>query len=82
MTKAEQARILAAPRTAVARSGRVGAHSGGGHGLPPWAAPRASSSVGIEAPPGGLSKYSWKRRIRSYFRCKRCGRVTHYKYRN
>src|SRR5215831_1151245 len=36
------------------------------------------SSVTIEAPKGGLSKYSWNRRIRNYHRCKRCGCVTHY----
>ena len=40
-----------------------------------------ATSVGIEAPPGGVYKYSWKRRVRSYFRCKRCGCVRHYKYR-
>jgi hypothetical protein len=39
------------------------------------------SSVTIEAPKGGLSKYSWNRRIRDYYRCKRCGCVTHYTYR-
>lgn len=41
----------------------------------------APASVRIEAPRGGLARYSWKRRIRSYFRCKRCGCVTHYRYR-
>ena len=41
----------------------------------------AASSVRIEAPKGGLSKYSWKRRIRDYYRCRNCGCVTHYKYR-
>jgi len=38
-------------------------------------------SVRIQAPRGGLAKYSWKRRIRDYFRCARCGCVTHYAYR-
>lgn len=40
-----------------------------------------ATSVRVEAPRGGLCRYSWKRRVRSYFRCKRCGCVTHYKYR-
>jgi len=39
------------------------------------------TSVTIEAPKGGLSKYSWNQRIRDYHRCKRCGCVTHYTYR-
>jgi len=39
------------------------------------------SSVTIKGPKGGLSKYSWNRRIRAYQRCKRCGCVTHYTYR-
>jgi hypothetical protein len=39
------------------------------------------SSVAIEAPKGGLSNYSWNRKIRAYHRCKRCGCVTHYAYR-
>ena len=39
------------------------------------------SSVAIEAPKDGLSKYSWGRRIRDYHRCKVCGCVTHYTYR-
>jgi hypothetical protein len=38
------------------------------------------TSVTIEAPKDGLSKYSWNRRIRDYYRCKRCGCVTHYTY--
>jgi hypothetical protein len=42
----------------------------------------SAGSVHINAPRGGLSKYSWRRKVRSYFRCKRCGCVTHYKYRN
>ena len=37
----------------------------------------AASSVTIEAPKGGLSKYSWNRK----YRCKKCGCVTHYAYR-
>ena len=41
----------------------------------------AAGAVRIEAPRGGLSKYSWKRRIRAYYRCRRCGCVTHYRYR-
>jgi hypothetical protein len=41
----------------------------------------AASSVTIEAPKGGLSKYSWNQRIRDYYRCKKCGCVTHYEYR-
>jgi hypothetical protein len=41
----------------------------------------AASSVAIKAPKGGLSKYSWNGRIRNYYRCKRCGCVTHYAYR-
>jgi hypothetical protein len=28
-----------------------------------------------------LESYSWRRRVRAYFRCKTCGCVTHYKYR-
>lgn len=38
-------------------------------------------SVQIEAPKGGLSRYSWRRRVRAFFRCSECGCVTHYKYR-
>jgi len=41
----------------------------------------AASSVKIEAPKGGLSKYSWHRKIRTYYRCQKCGCVTHYAYR-
>ena len=41
----------------------------------------AASSVTIKAPKGGLSKYSWNRKIRAYYRCKKCGCVTHYAYR-
>lgn len=41
----------------------------------------AASSVTIEAPKAGLSKYSWNRKIRAYYRCKECGCVTHYAYR-
>jgi hypothetical protein len=40
-----------------------------------------AGSVQIQAPRGGLSSYSWRRRIRAYFRCKTCGCNTHYKYR-
>jgi hypothetical protein len=36
------------------------------------------SSVRIEAQKGGLASYSWRRKIRAYFRCKTCGCVTHY----
>lgn len=41
----------------------------------------AASSVTIEAPKGGLAKYSWNQRIRIYYRCRKCGCVTHYRYR-
>src|SRR5687768_751061 len=41
----------------------------------------AARAVTIDAPRGGLSKYSWNRRIRDYYRCKKCGCITHYKYR-
>ena len=41
----------------------------------------SANSVGIEAPKGGLASYSWRRRVRAYFRCRTCGCVTHYKYR-
>ncbi len=37
--------------------------------------------VTIEATKNGFSKYSWKRKIRAYCRCKTCGCVTHYEYR-
>lgn len=39
------------------------------------------SSVRIEAPKGGLERYSWNRRIRYYHRCSKCGCVTHYTHR-
>src|SRR5262245_40357036 len=39
------------------------------------------TSVQIDAPKGGLAKYSWNRRIREHHRCKWCGCVTHYTYR-
>ncbi|HEU4694543.1 MAG TPA: hypothetical protein VFS23_39520 [Vicinamibacterales bacterium] len=39
------------------------------------------ASVRIEAPRGGLARYAWRHKVRTYFRCKRCGCVTHYKYR-
>ncbi len=42
-----------------------------------WAYYQASS-VRIDAPRGGLSSYSWRHKIRAYFRCKTCGCVTHY----
>ncbi len=41
----------------------------------------APSSVTISAPKKGLSKYSWNRKIRAYYRCKKCGCVTHYAHR-
>ena len=41
----------------------------------------AASSVTIDAPKQGLSKYSWNQKIRAYYRCKKCGCVTHYAYR-
>lgn len=39
------------------------------------------SSVQIRAPKDGLVRYAWKRRIRYYHRCRKCGCVTHYTYR-
>ena len=41
----------------------------------------SARTVRIEARKGGLSSYSWRRKVRAYFRCSRCGCVTHYKYR-
>jgi hypothetical protein len=41
----------------------------------------SANVVTIQAPKGGLSQYSWNRRIRTYYRCKKCGCVTHYAYR-
>jgi hypothetical protein len=41
----------------------------------------AASAITIDAPKGGLSTYSWNRKIRAYHRCKNCGCVTHYTYR-
>ena len=41
----------------------------------------AVSSVTVSAPRGGLEKYAWNRRVRDYYRCSRCGCVTHYRYR-
>ncbi len=41
----------------------------------------APKSVSIRAPKAGLAKYSWNRRVRNYYRCARCGCVTHYAYR-
>ena len=35
-------------------------------------------TVKIEAPNGGLAKYSWNRKVRAYYRCKKCGCITHY----
>lgn len=46
-----------------------------------WAYYRAGS-VTVRAPRGGLAKYSWRRRIRNYYRCAKCGCVTHYAYRS
>jgi hypothetical protein len=45
-----------------------------------WAYYRASS-VRVEASRASLTSYSWRNRIRAYFRCTQCGCVTHYKYR-
>ncbi len=42
-----------------------------------WAYYRAGS-VRISAPRGALERYAFKRRIRAYCRCSRCGCVTHY----
>ncbi|HET8690983.1 MAG TPA: hypothetical protein VFM30_02525 [Steroidobacteraceae bacterium] len=39
------------------------------------------ASVRVEAPRGGLDRYAWRQKVRTYFRCKRCGCVTHYRYR-
>jgi len=64
----------------VGPGGRVGRTRAAAMGSP-MGRRRAPPHQGIEAPPGGVSKYSWKRRVRSYFRCKRCGWVPHYKYR-
>jgi hypothetical protein len=44
-----------------------------------WAYYRASS-VSIEAAPRSLAAYSWRKRIRAYWRCRHCGCVTHYTY--
>ena len=41
----------------------------------------AAGSVSVRAGRGALEKYSWNRRIRDYYRCRRCGCVTHYAYR-
>ena len=41
----------------------------------------ARASVEVSAPRGALAKYAWNRRIRDYYRCRRCGCVTHYEYR-
>ena len=41
----------------------------------------APASVTIRAARGALAGYSWNRRVRIYYRCARCGCVTHYKYR-
>lgn len=41
----------------------------------------AAASVRITAPKGGLASYSWRRKVRAYFRCRKCGCVTHYEYR-
>ena len=45
-----------------------------------WAYYRATT-VQVEAPKRNLSSYSWRRKVRAYFRCSKCGCVTHYKYR-
>jgi len=39
------------------------------------------SSVRIDAPRGGLERYSWNKRVRFYYRCAHCGCVTHYTHR-
>lgn len=41
----------------------------------------AAKSVRIEAPRGALSSYSWRHRVRAYYRCRTCGCITHYQYR-
>jgi hypothetical protein len=45
-----------------------------------WAYYRATT-VQIEASKRNLSSYSWRRKVRAFLRCSRCGCVTHYKYR-
>jgi hypothetical protein len=45
-----------------------------------WAYYRATT-VQIEASKRNLSSYSWRRKVRAFLRCRRCGCVTHYKYR-
>jgi hypothetical protein len=42
---------------------------------------RISRTVTIDAPKDGLATYSWRRKTRAYYRCKKCGCVTHYAYR-
>jgi hypothetical protein len=41
----------------------------------------AARVVTVDAPRGGLTSYSWNKKVRAYYRCKKCGCVTHYKYR-
>ena len=41
----------------------------------------SARSVRIEARKGTLASYSWRNRVRAYFHCRKCGSVTHYKYR-
>jgi hypothetical protein len=41
----------------------------------------SAKSVKIEAPKGGLASYSWRNKVRAYYRCSACGCITHYKYR-
>jgi hypothetical protein len=38
-------------------------------------------SVRVIASKTALAPYSWRNRVREYFRCKGCGCVTHYEYR-
>jgi hypothetical protein len=45
-----------------------------------WAYYRPTS-VRIEAPRGGLVRYSWNKRVRFYYRCATCGCITHYEHR-
>ncbi len=68
-------RVRRLPRTVTACNcsicRRYGAH---------WAYYRPSS-VTVEAARADLARYSWNKRIRIYFRCRRCGCVTHYAHR-
>jgi hypothetical protein len=38
------------------------------------------TSVRIKAPRTAQAGYAWKRRIRTYYRCRQCGCITHYSH--